>query len=56
MVKISSRPNSIKIIDKTFAEDGINAKLSNGPNDPIDGPTLPRLVATAPIEVISASG
>ena len=50
-VKISKRPMSINKERKSFPNALIPEKLQTGHTPPIEGPTLPILVAVAPIAV-----
>ena len=54
MVNNSNLPNNIKKDKNHFPIEGIWAKLSVGPTEPIAGPTLPSEVATAPIAEVKS--
>ena len=47
-VNSSSLPNNIKKDDHHFAKRGNSKKVFIGPNEPIEGPTFPRLEAETP--------
>ena len=47
-VNSSSLPNNIKKDDHHFAKRGNSKKVFIGPNEPIEGPTFPKLEAETP--------
>ena len=47
-VNSSNLPNNIKKDDRHLAKRGKSKKVFIGPNEPIEGPTFPRLEAETP--------